>query len=407
MKVLLCSVETWDSMGEIPSIFRRAGYERIDLLCPPGAWLCAGCHHDHWLPLPEEEAAAVTTIIALAQQNEPYYDRIYLLDDRITMLVNAAVEDPDLFYRLLPLTKIENRELLSSKAGLSRLCEKYGITTPEFRVWQAGMTAGELFSGLQFPVLLKQDFSWGGGGINYCATTAEAEQAFNPIADPTNLVCQEFIRGEDIGVEAYFHQGHLVTYNASKVLAYAGNRFSWTTRRVYLRIPALERLLMQLGEALGLNGFASISYIYHPWRNLYYLIEVDMRTNNWMPYSRFTGFDFADGLRQIAAGTFQPRSWRDDPAPEQTPPVELALFYRDFRRCVKGGDVYGLLRWVFNYKGYWRFLPIYDLKIFRKICRELRRDLWKKIKPNPQFGLSQAKLSFFTPKGKLPNPSNG
>lgn len=103
---------------------------------------------------------------------------------------------------------------------------------------------------------------------------------------------QEYITGEDIGVEALFHQGQLITYNSAKVSDYFETKLTYTTRRVYVRNQEIERLLTTLGKSVGLNGFASISYIYEPTQHKYYLIEVDTRLNNWMTLSHFTGHGF-------------------------------------------------------------------------------------------------------------------
>jgi hypothetical protein len=33
--------------------------------------------------------------------------------------------------------------------------------------------------------------------------------------------------------------------------------------------------------------------------------------------------------------------------------------------------------WVFNYKGYWRFIPFYDWKFFKRILGKLFNDFFK------------------------------
>ena len=51
--------------------------------------------------------------------------------------------------------------------------------------------------------------------------------------------------------------------------------------------------------------------------------------------------------------------------------MEIVIFYRDVIRCFKQKDIKGLFKWVLNYKGYWRFIPIYDLTLFRNILQEI------------------------------------
>jgi len=128
---------------------------------------------------------------------------------------------------------------------------------------------------------------------------SDLDKAISKVYNTENMVLQEFIQGEDIGVEALFHQGKLVMYNAANILGYMYNTFSFTTSRSYFRNKRIEALLVELGEKVGLNGFASIQYVYCNRRDVYYLIEVDIRTNSWMSYGRFTGQNFSEGIASI------------------------------------------------------------------------------------------------------------
>jgi hypothetical protein len=59
--------------------------------------------------------------------------------------------------------------------------------------------------------------------------------------------------------------------------------------------------------------------------------------------------------------------------------IEVVIFDRDIRRCIKNKDYKGLLKWVINYKGYWKFIPLYDRKIFARVSKKLVRDLSAKF----------------------------
>ncbi len=132
-------------------------------------------------------------------------------------------------------------------------------------------------------------------------------------------------------------------------------------------------MLIILGKSLGLNGFASIGYLYHPERKIYYLIEVDARVNSWMAYGRFTGHNFIDGVRRIT-------NWGKPGNDAPTKPgklIEVAIFDRDVRRCVKHKDYKGLLKWMVNYKGYWKFIPFYDRRLMKRIMKKMLYDFLK------------------------------
>jgi ATP-grasp domain len=375
-KVLLVSCEDWDSLAETPSIFKRGGYASVDVLCSKHSWLISNSYYDRHIEIKKEPGELEKQVVEFSSDKS--YDRIVLLDDMIISLMNHYITSDEVAKRILPLTKTENREMLSSKAGFSKTCEKYDILSPKFLLYANGYNIDEIDSNVTYPILLKLDLSWSGAGLRYCANIEELKENLSDIKPKANLLIQEYITGEEIGVEALFHNGQLVTYNSSRILEYFDSQFTYTARRLYSRNKEIASLLETLGESVGLNGFASISYIYDPIQKKYYLIEVDTRMNNWMASSRFTGHDFAEGLRRILkAGNnlVEPDSVKGDYDNKE---IEIALFYRDLRRCWKKRDLKGLLRWVFNYKGYWKFIPSYDRKLLNRMFQEFLNDLTKK-----------------------------
>ncbi len=373
-KVLLVSIASFfDSTGEIPFIFKRAGC-KVDVFCDSDSWLLTNKFHDDWIES-NDPATFSSELIALVEKDPEYYDWIVLLEDASVKLLNESITSEFLFRKILPITNMEDREVLSSKKGLSVACGKYGIATPRYINYTDDLTAESIAKQLDFPILLKEDFSFSGIGVHYCESPADFDTCLDKVNVTTNLVLQEFIDGEDIGVEALFRNGELITYNCAEVLTYMYNKFSFTTRRKYYQHEEIAEKLRVLGKSIGLNSFASIQYIYHPVRKIYYLIEVDARTNSWMPYSRFTGYDFSEGIQRIMNGQLQyiPTGTTTNKK------VEVALFDRDIRRCIKHRDLKGLLQWMFNYKGYWKFIPLYDRGIFKRVTQKIVRDFRAKL----------------------------
>ncbi|MFZ4455510.1 MAG: ATP-grasp domain-containing protein [Bacteroidales bacterium] len=373
-EVLLVSISGYfDSLAEIPYMFKKAGCT-VDVFCGEESWLRTNLFHDNWIDVEGTHDDFVNKLFNYVDGHNFVYDWILLLDDATVKAVNDRVTSEEQFKRYLPLIKIENRMLLSSKLGLSILCEKYDIVTPRFLNYSEISGIDEIYTKLEFPVLLKEDFSCGGIGIQFCETKETLSECLDKVAVKENLVVQEFITGEDVGLEALYHEGKLVMYNAGEILTYMYNRFSFTTRRNYYQNIQIEEILTQMGESFGLNGFASIQFIYHKERNKYYLVEVDCRTNLWMPYSRFTNRNFTDGIRHILYGT--PIKPISKPMGYKT---EVTIFDRDIRRCIKHRDYKGLLQWTFNYKGCWKFIPFYDWKLFKRIMKKQINDLLHKM----------------------------
>lgn len=379
-RVLLVCSETWDSVSEIPYIFKKGGCSIVDVLCPANAWLRYNSFCDTWIEIKKQPEEVQEQLKVIANDPLKPYDKIHMLDEKIIDIMNHCTLTDHEFAMIMPVTDPNNRVILSSKSGFSQTCEKFGIDTPKFIVYQEGVPIADQVRNLAFPLMMKEDLSWGGGGISFCANWAELVEGLKKARTKKNLVIQEYIVGEEIRIDALFYKGQLVTYNSATALSYYESSFTYTTRRLYFRDAKIESMLAHMGKSFSLNSFANISVIYHPERNIHYLIEVDTRTNNWMPYSRFTGYDFADGIQLI-------QHYWPNPIPEQTiqstktsKPVEIAVFYRDVRRCVKQKDAVGLLRWIFNYKGYWRFIPFYDWRLLKRIFIVMFWDLAEKMR---------------------------
>jgi len=178
-----------------------------------------------------------------------------------------------------------------------------------------------------------------------------------------------------------YYKGILVSYLSANVLDYSKSKFSYGTRRNYYENKLILPQLIELGSKLGLNGFANITYMHNPSTGKYNLIEVDPRPNSWIAYSRFIAKNnFFEGVKRIVSGEyingFQKMGIFK-------PNVEVGLFYKDIRRAIWKKDKKGILRWVLNSKGYWRFLPLYDLKLTKRVIEEIWEEVfvfkWKRM----------------------------
>ncbi len=371
-KVLIACLENWDSLQEIPFIVNKGGCV-VDVYCSKNSWLISNSFYHHWIECSNDVEEYVKGLSNLAQNTDSPYDWIIPADEKLLNILNEHIVEEALFYKLLPLTKIENREILASKAGLSQLCEKNGIISPKYIVFNHSTSLDIASFQLKYPVLLKQDLSWGGGGILFCESASEMILNLEKTNKAYDTIIQEYISGKDIGVEALYRNGELVEYNAGEVKTYFESQFTFTTKRDYFNSNRLVAELRNIGKHIGVHGFASIQFIYHPKEDTYYLLEVDIRPNFWLASGRFTGHDFSKAVTRF----FTP-----GPLPEnvifadENKVTEVAIFYRDIIRVLKRKDIKGLFQWLFNMNGYWKFIPTYDKILFRRV----RKELWIKCK---------------------------
>lgn len=368
-KVLVACLENWDTLQEVPYVLSK-GDCIVDVYCSKKSWLIRNSFFTTWIESSDNIETYIKELSALAENKETPYDWIIPADEKLLKILNDTITSEELFYKLLPLSKIENREMLGSKAGLSTFCEHHNIASPKYIIYDHKTTFNENSFQLNYPVLLKQDLSWGGGGILYCENKESFKANLLKTNPQYNTIIQEYITGKDIGVEALFCKGKLVEYNASEVLTYFDNKFNFTTRRNYYNSKRLAALLNNIGEKIGINGFGSIQFIYKSEDDTYYLLEVDMRPNIWIPYGRFTGHNFSEAVKRFLNPTI-PYNQKINNDFEKRKITEVGLFYRDMIRCFKFHDVKGFLQWMFNYKHYWQFIPTYDMILFKHILKEL------------------------------------
>jgi len=354
---------------ELPAVLVKGGCT-VDVHCSSKSWLLKNKFFNKWIESPTDIEAYKKSMMDLAESHDPYYDWIILADEKLLKIFSEcpSINNVARCNRILPITKLENKILLGSKNGLSELSIKYDITTPRYLLYNHEPNFDAKQLNLTFPILLKQDLSWGGGGIQICNNQAELELALPNLNKDYPFIFQEFITGIDIGVEAYFSNGILLNYNAGEVTSYFKSKFSFTTMRLYFLSDEIKALLDQIGNVFGINGFASIQLIYKESEKKFYLLEADLRPNFYVPYGRFTGQDFSEAIKK-----------KIDPS-YIIPPnkllkhgekMEIAIFYRDIIRCFNQKDIRGIFKWIFNYKGYWRFIPLYDLTLFKHILKEM------------------------------------
>ncbi|NDC40066.1 MAG: hypothetical protein EBZ77_00690, partial [Chitinophagia bacterium] len=134
--ILIVSYANWDSLIELPAVFKEAGCS-VDLFCRKDSWVLHNEYYDKWIEAKsQKEDEYLAQLLELVQHGGKHYDWIIPGDDIILRILNDNIQDEALFYRLMPLSKIENRALLGSKAGFSNLCAKYDISTPRFLIYQ-------------------------------------------------------------------------------------------------------------------------------------------------------------------------------------------------------------------------------------------------------------------------------
>lgn len=374
-KVLIASLDNWDSCAEIPFIFKKAGCI-VDIYCCKEAWLKANRFYDTWFEASKNTELFLKEFLVLA--NSDNYTLIILTDEALLKGLSQIIDDENVFRKVMPLTKIENKKMLSSKIGFSDFCIENDLQTPNYGFYTSDDDYDKIVSKLKFPLLNKYEYSWGGTDMRIIHNEQELTDLLKQTKPNQSILFQEFIQGEEIRVDAFYYNGELLVYFCAKVLNYATNRFSYNTRRAYYNNERIKSHLIELGKKCGANGFANINYIYDPKSDTYYLIEMDLRTNSWLAYSQYlSNTNFITVIQNLIL-----KKQQANPAAILfKEKIEIGLFYKDLKRLHWQKDIKGLFTWIFNIHGYWKFLPFYDFKLSKLIIKSLINELiYKRIK---------------------------
>lgn len=369
-RALLISLMDWDSLIEIPAVITKGSY-LLDIYAVEGSWVLKNSFYHKHIHASKDQSVFVEELLELINKESDKYDWIIPGDDIIIRLLNEQLKDEALFYKIMPLTKIEHRDLLGSKAGFSTLCTRYNISTPRYMVYEQGVTLSEVAAKVGFPMMVKLDKSEGGYGVYLCNDSRELETTFSSITNKELLVFQQFINGYEINTEVLFRNNVLLAYAYSRRLKCFG-KFGVSTQRLYYNNDVIAADLVRIGSELGLSGFGNIVFMYCEPEDKYYLIEIDMRPNSWMYYGQYTGNDFSQAIRNIANNEQQ---LVHPEAKKSALKVVITLYKKDVYRCLTEKDWSGLAGWLINKDDRWRFIPRYDQQLYVACTNFLKNTL--------------------------------
>jgi Carbamoyl-phosphate synthase L chain, ATP binding domain len=354
-RVLLISYKNWDSLMEMPALLHQGGC-LVDVFCTEGAWVLKNRYYHQSVIAENDPELFMQQLLDFIHDYGDQYQWVIPGDDDILSMLNQHIKGEHLFYKLMPLSKIENRKMLGSKIGFAEVCAQYMIKAPRYLVYRDGMTHEEIRQAVGYPLMVKVDLSAGGFGIYRCENERDLAATLSGISSQQRLLLQEVIEGYEVNTELLCKNGELVVYNHSTRVKTMG-QFGVSTKRAFSTNPRLAPMLAAISKDLGLSGFCNMVFMYRPTTDEYFLIEADPRPNSWMYYGRLCGSDFSQGVRRIMSGDLHLL-----PQPSQEgKEMNVSLFKKDMYRCITEKDFAGIKDWLLNVDNRWRYLPLDDL----------------------------------------------
>lgn len=353
--VLLVGYTGSNTPAEVPSVFAKAGCT-VELYCPKNSWLRKNSFYAQWHAAPHEGEAYVRGLLDIVSSGS--YAWVVPVDDAVLRMLR----DTPAARSWVPVASQYDSAWVGSKAGLSALCTRHGVTTPSYAVYDG--TTHMLAAQVGYPLLIKTDQSEAGRGVFFCANESEVTAVLARLSpvQKQSLLFQKYIDGDNIAVEALYKRGRLLAYAHSKIIKTLGGEFGVSVERAYGAVAVPAALLQELGEKFGIDGFVSSTYM-HATHGTWHLVEADLRPNAWLPAARLFGVNFAEAVRR----------WLADEAGEpmtQSGSGPAWHFYRSVRRALPR-EWAELWAWASNKGGRWRFVPWYDRRFFAATCLQL------------------------------------
>jgi hypothetical protein len=288
MEALLIGYEG-DLLWQLPALLSRAGFT-VDVITN-STYLKRSRYIRSVFKIPTHSSAPNEII---QQLDKKIYQWIIITQDQILReVVNSNISD-EIKCRILPVTSERFFNHLGSKICLSHTLHKAGVLTPKFRIITTLSEAEQALDALGSPVFFKVDASSGGKGI-YEVSHKKQCQKLKRILSQGPMLAQEKTIGTEIDLSSLFLKGKLIHFSYS-IPVKTVYKHGPSSLRYYVPLkdvaPEIYQELSQLGEALGANGFVTISCIETTDKKRFY-IEADMRPNAWADFTRFIGDDAA------------------------------------------------------------------------------------------------------------------
>lgn len=372
-KILIVDFENWDTVMEVPYLFKRAGCV-VHVFSRAGSWLLKSRYPKQYIQAPANEYLFREALTQLVEVNE--YDWVVPADDTVLIMIAQLQKNSMMFAQKSPIVHSQFLPLIGSKAELSLACYGHGIPTPAFSIYtSANGWTHDVHADL-FPGLLKIDKSSGGAGVFYCENSEGLSLAMQNLQkdQKENAVFQKYISGENVAVESIYDSGKLVCYAISVVTKTLHNEFGISSERKYCERPEIEPLLEKIGTTFGIHGFCSMTIMHDGLA--YYLVEADCRPQAWYALARLTGTDFSKGIQAFlkhTPGILRPK------LPQGKKDVYIRHYSRDHIWAAQNNKKGNFFKWLLNSDGRLYAVPWHDpylvvcmgYRAFRRIVRGL------------------------------------
>jgi glutathione synthase/RimK-type ligase-like ATP-grasp enzyme len=271
---LLATCQTWVSTAALPPLLRAAG-ARVTGLSPWPLRLCSAVAENIAGPRdPREAAATLRRLLA-----ERHFDHVVVADDA---LLRALIEfgDRDALRGWFPVDPADDDALafVLSKHAFTEGATRIGVPVPEFAFARSVDEALDAARSLDFPVVVKGPYGFGGLEVTVAHDAAAVRAASLDVLErygralvqrridgPNAGACVVYDRGVPLGFKAYLADCAYPTANSA------------STVHELFEHPALEPIVRAIGAATGFHGLLGIDFVIDRTTGTPFAVEVNPR----------------------------------------------------------------------------------------------------------------------------------
>jgi hypothetical protein len=258
-EVLIVSSANWHGLGRVPRYLSLAG-AKVSALAVPGSFLEASSFVAERFPASEDADETLERLRRLFERRR--YSWVILGDD---VIVDRAVQRRDEAWiaALLPTQKgAAAASALISKCAFSRAMGVCGVPMAPGRAASGYAEVSAAARELGFPVMVKPDLGFSGGGL-FSADSDEELAALAPRISGDYIV-ERKLPGEVGGTAVLFDRGRPAWWFSFLKVGVFPAPYGPSCRRLPMEPPGLEPILESIGAALGLHGFFGVDWILPP-----------------------------------------------------------------------------------------------------------------------------------------------
>ncbi|MFT4611189.1 MAG: glutathione synthase/RimK-type ligase-like ATP-grasp enzyme [Glaciecola sp.] len=201
---------------------------------------------------------------------------------------------------IIPLPEFSSFEIAINKKKLNDFAKANDVPHPNSFFITSEVDIQQLWSKIQFPILIKPLSLKGGDGIQKISTKEKFEDYFEKINHP--ILIQEYIEGYDIDCSVLCLNGTVLNHTIQKGNLKGNNVFAPQLAFDFLKNDDVLKVAKQTMSKLNWSGVAHLDMRYDLNANDFKLIEINARFWGSLEGSKCAGVNFPHQVIELALG---------------------------------------------------------------------------------------------------------